>query len=247
MTPEPFDKSQKIHDCRDLYIKYGGQHHDLIEAEMRALGHEDFHRRSLYRRYERGRVRAGWIEMYTFNTHLMEAEKTAALAAAKESATAKSQAETENECAADTAGVSPSANEPYDDGVRIDPAESDFDDFREWLEQVSPTMTWCWKHQIYLYKRLRRVTDGRCKRLMIFLPPRHGKSELVTVRYTAWRLKQDPSMNVILGCYSQDLANRFSRKIRRVLSDSFAAETQRGLDSSSKCNSKMNYWRASWR
>jgi predicted phage terminase large subunit-like protein len=54
---------------------------------------------------------------------------------------------------------------------------------------------------------------------MIFMPPRHGKSELVTVRYSAWRMKQDPSLNVILGSYNQRLADRFSRKIRKVLAD----------------------------
>lgn len=51
---------------------------------------------------------------------------------------------------------------------------------------------------------------------MIFMPPRHGKSELVTVRYLAWRLERDPTMNIILGSYNQKLANRFSRRIRRM-------------------------------
>jgi len=52
---------------------------------------------------------------------------------------------------------------------------------------------------------------------MIFMPPRHSKSETVTVRYTAWRLVREPASNIILGCYNQRLANRFSRKIRRIV------------------------------
>ena len=55
---------------------------------------------------------------------------------------------------------------------------------------------------------------------MVFMPPRHGKSELVTVRYTAWRFNQDPTLNVIVGSYNQKLANRFSRKIKNSLHDS---------------------------
>lgn len=51
---------------------------------------------------------------------------------------------------------------------------------------------------------------------MIFMPPRHSKSETVTIRYTAWRLIREPGMNVILACYNQRLANRFSRKIRGI-------------------------------
>lgn len=67
-----------------------------------------------------------------------------------------------------------------------------------------------------IYEKLRMITEGSANRLMIFMPPRHTKSETVTVRYTAWRLVRDPAMNIILGCYNQRLANRFSRKIRRI-------------------------------
>ncbi|MBK8305444.1 MAG: hypothetical protein IPK98_19520 [Chloracidobacterium sp.] len=51
---------------------------------------------------------------------------------------------------------------------------------------------------------------------MIFMPPRHGKSEMVTVRYAAWRLAIEPRMRIIIGCHNQRLANRFSRAIRRI-------------------------------
>lgn len=51
---------------------------------------------------------------------------------------------------------------------------------------------------------------------MIFEPPRHGKSEQNTVRYPVWRLEHDPSMRVIVGAYNQTLANKFSRKARRI-------------------------------
>ncbi len=80
-----------------------------------------------------------------------------------------------------------------------------------------PTWTWTWPHQLLIFERLRKITDGTAKRLMIFMPPRHSKSETVTVRYTAWRLLREPKMNVIVGSYNQRLANRFSRKIRRIV------------------------------
>ena len=65
-------KTQKIEDCRELYLKYEGEHHELIEKEMRRLGYHDFHRRSLYRRFERGRCRSGWIERYGWNRVLKD-------------------------------------------------------------------------------------------------------------------------------------------------------------------------------
>ncbi len=89
--------------------------------------------------------------------------------------------------------------------------------FERWLADVSPELTWSWKYQRHVYKRLVQITSGGCKRLMIFMPPRHGKSEMVTVRYTAWRLLSDPKLNVILGSYNQKLADKFSRRIRRVM------------------------------
>jgi predicted phage terminase large subunit-like protein len=91
------------------------------------------------------------------------------------------------------------------------------DEHRRWLQQVTPQWTWTWPHQLLVDKYLNRVTRGECKRLMIFMPPRHTKTEKVTVRYPAWRLEKNPELRIILGAYNQDVANRFSRKMRRVV------------------------------
>jgi len=92
--------------------------------------------------------------------------------------------------------------------------------FDTWLHEVSPSLTWDWAHLAYIRRQLDRVTTGEIKRLMLFMPPRHGKTEQVTVRYPVWRLKRDPTLHVIVGAYNQTLVNRFSRKARRI------AETQ---------------------
>ncbi len=202
---------QRIDDCRNLYLKYNGKNHELIEREMRELGHADFHRRIMYDRFERGRHRPGWIGSYGFN-HLVRERNLRRGVEEERSGGVGEESETETLLTSSTPPLPHSAK----------PELPDFPEFQEWLRTVSPTMHWEWKHQVYIYKRLRRVFEGDCKRLMIFLPPRHGKSELVTVRYAAWCLKQDPSLNVIIGSYNQRLANRFSRKIRRVLTDDAA-------------------------
>lgn len=107
--------------------------------------------------------------------------------------------------------------------IRITP-----DLYAKWLRTTFPEWKWGWRYQLYLYKKLARVTTGRCKRLMIFMPPRHGKSETVTIRYTAWRLLQDPAMNVIIGSYNQRLANKFSRRIMRIMEqDILTAQARR--------------------
>lgn len=54
---------------------------------------------------------------------------------------------------------------------------------------------------------------------MLSLPPRHGKSEQVTVRLPSYVLEFDPDFRWIIGAYNQNLANKFSRKTRRICLD----------------------------
>lgn len=57
---------------------------------------------------------------------------------------------------------------------------------------------------------------GLLTKLMIFMPPRHGKSEMVTIRYPVWCIENDPERRVIIGAYNQPLAERFSRRARKI-------------------------------
>lgn len=88
--------------------------------------------------------------------------------------------------------------------------------FTDWLPTVTPSYTWDWQHLVYIRKYLDKVTAGEIDRLMLFMPPRHGKSEMTTVRYPVWRLKRNPTMRIIVGAYNQTLANKFSRKARKI-------------------------------
>lgn len=88
--------------------------------------------------------------------------------------------------------------------------------FDVWLHEVSPTWTWDWPYQRFIQAQLARLTRGEINRLMLFVPPRHGKSEMVTVRYPVWRLERSPQMRVIIGAYNQTLASKFGRKTRRI-------------------------------
>lgn len=88
--------------------------------------------------------------------------------------------------------------------------------FNPWLKTVSPTWTWNWAHLQKVREYLSLVTSGDIHKLMIFLHPRSGKSEQVTVRYPVFRIEQDPELSVIIWCYGQALANNFSRKALRI-------------------------------
>ncbi len=68
---------------------------------------------------------------------------------------------------------------------------------------------------------LERVANGETRRLIITVPPRHGKSICAAVALPAWMLGQDPSTKVMVASYGGDLATKHARDFRTVLSHSW--------------------------
>jgi predicted phage terminase large subunit-like protein len=100
-------------------------------------------------------------------------------------------------------------------------------ELRRWLRDASPRWDWDAAHLRLIQAELARVTVGLGDRLMLFLPPRHGKSELVTVRYPVLGIERRRDFRVIVGAYNQALAERFSRKARRIAAGRFALANDR--------------------
>jgi predicted phage terminase large subunit-like protein len=63
------------------------------------------------------------------------------------------------------------------------------------------------------------VAEGKSPRLMLQMPPRHGKSLLASIYFPAWHLGNHPHHEVIATSYSGALAMVFSRKVRGLLRD----------------------------
>lgn len=86
-------------------------------------------------------------------------------------------------------------------------------------------------HIRLIAEHLDAVTAGQIDRLAIFMPPRHGKSETVTVRYPVYRLQTDPSASILLTASTQRLAERFNRKTRSIAAGYCAIDaTKRAAD-----------------
>jgi predicted phage terminase large subunit-like protein len=60
------------------------------------------------------------------------------------------------------------------------------------------------------------VARGESPRLMLFLPPRHGKSFISSERFPVWHLGHYPDHNIVVASHSQSLSNKFSRRARQV-------------------------------
>jgi len=74
-------------------------------------------------------------------------------------------------------------------------------------------------HLSLIAERLEAVERGEIKRLAIFCPPRHGKSETASIRFPAWYLGRNPDKRVILTSYAATLSRTFSRKVRNLIEE----------------------------
>ena len=74
-------------------------------------------------------------------------------------------------------------------------------------------------HHELIAKKLEAVERGEIDRLMIFMPPRHGKSELASVRFPAWFLGRNPDKFFISASYGQKLSVKFGRRVRNLIRD----------------------------
>ncbi len=72
-----------------------------------------------------------------------------------------------------------------------------------------------WHHRV-LAEKLTELMNGSIDRLMVLMPPRHGKSELASVRFPAWFLGHNPQKRVIATSYSARLAETFGRRVRDI-------------------------------
>lgn len=66
----------------------------------------------------------------------------------------------------------------------------------------------------FLAAKLEAVARGTCKRLIVTCPPRHGKSQLISIEFTTWLLGRAPATKIVLGSYAQDLALAHSKSAR---------------------------------
>jgi predicted phage terminase large subunit-like protein len=77
----------------------------------------------------------------------------------------------------------------------------------------------CPNHLRLLNRKLLDVARGSTPRLLIAMPPRHGKSEFASKYFPAWYLGAFPDRHVILASYQAEFAASWGRKVRDVLAE----------------------------
>ena len=92
------------------------------------------------------------------------------------------------------------------------------DKFLDFCRYVWPEMLVGEHHRI-IAEALDRVIAGKCKRLMIAMPPRHGKSQMGSYLFPAYLMGRDPRSKLIVASHTAELAQRFGRMIRNLMED----------------------------
>jgi len=79
-----------------------------------------------------------------------------------------------------------------------------------------------WKlfpHLMPVIDALQDVAEGRERRVMISMPPRHGKSWLTSKFFPAWLMCRNPNMRVIIAGYGKDFASQWGLATRNIIKE----------------------------
>jgi hypothetical protein len=90
--------------------------------------------------------------------------------------------------------------------------------FKDFVKYTKPDYIFNW-HHLLLIDYLQQFAEGKIKKLMVFMPPQHGKSELTSRRLPAYILGINPKAKIIGCSYSADLATSFNRDVQRIIDD----------------------------
>lgn len=72
-------------------------------------------------------------------------------------------------------------------------------------------------HLDAIAEHLQAVSEGQITRLLVNMPPRHGKSSLISVLWSGWLLLNNPSTRLLCASYALNLAIRDNVKARRLI------------------------------
>lgn len=84
----------------------------------------------------------------------------------------------------------------------------------------SVNILWNW-HLDLIASRMQDVMEGRCRRLIVNIPPRYGKSLIASVAFPAYVLGHNPHAELICASYAHGLSEKMARDTRRLMETPF--------------------------
>lgn len=97
---------------------------------------------------------------------------------------------------------------------------ADFGTFAEYCIAIDRNYQLEWFHDEVAQKLedgYYRLMNGEDVRIMFFMPPRHGKSDMTTQKFASWILGNNPELPIMVSSYSDELATDFGQKTRDIM------------------------------
>ncbi len=73
------------------------------------------------------------------------------------------------------------------------------------------------RHHKIIAEKFNKIAEGKLKRLIVCLPPRHSKSEFASTFFPAWMMGKKGNLKIIQTTHTAELAVRFGRRVRNII------------------------------
>ena len=90
--------------------------------------------------------------------------------------------------------------------------------FLKFVKQVWPEFVEG-PHHIKIAEKFQALAEGKIKRLIVNMPPRHTKSEFASFLFPAWMMGREPRLKIIQTTHTAELSYRFGRKVRNLMEE----------------------------
>ena len=90
------------------------------------------------------------------------------------------------------------------------------DDFLKYVRKIWPEFI-AGAHHKMIAKKFEDIANGKIKRLIINMPPRHTKSEFASYLFPSWVIGREPKTKIIQTTHTAELAVNFGRKVRNLI------------------------------
>ena len=73
------------------------------------------------------------------------------------------------------------------------------------------------RHHKIIGEKFNKIAEGKLKRLIVCLPPRHSKSEFASTYFPSWMMGLRGNLKIIQTTHTAELAVRFGRRVRNII------------------------------
>lgn len=109
---------------------------------------------------------------------------------------------------------------------------------------IDPSYEAAWFHEVLadiLEKSLEKTIQKKKTRIILTIPPRHGKTQTTSIYFPAWALGKYPTLKFILSSYGADLSEKIGMKTRDVINSEHYQAIFPGVELRQDSKSKT-YW-----